>query len=231
MKKNTIIGVVVAVILVVVIAAVYVINSGDSTSSDNLVNNVPNQINGDSNVLVAYFSLPETDDASNMNEDEENSTIVVDGEVLGNTQYVAMLISENTNGDLYRIEPINPYTTNHDDLTDQALEEQQSDARPEIKDPLESIDDYDVIFVGYPIWWGDMPQILYTFLESYDFTGKTVIPFSTHGGSGLAGTVSTISNKLDGATVVENAFTLSRNNMEDAPSEVEGWLKEINMIN
>ena len=102
-------------------------------------------------MLVTYFSLPETDDASNMNEDEENSTVIVDGEVLGNTQYVAMLISEYTNGDLFRIEPVTPYTTNHDDLTDQALEEQESDARPEIKDPLESIDDYDVIFVGYPI--------------------------------------------------------------------------------
>lgn len=75
-----------------------------------------------------------------------------------------------------------------------------------------------------------MPQILYTFLESYDFTGKTVIPFSTHGGSGLAGTVDTISEKLDGATVLENAFTLSRNSMESAPNEVESWLRDINML-
>lgn len=229
MKKNTVIGIGGVILLIVVIGVIYLVSSNDNTS-DNLTNSVPNRVDGNSKVLVTYFSLPETDDAENMNEDEENSTVVVDGEVLGNTQYVALLISEYTNGDLFRIEPVTPYTTNHDDLTDQALEEQESDARPEIKDPLESIDDYDVIFVGYPIWWGDMPQILYTFLESYDFTGKTVIPFSTHGGSGLAGTVDTISEKLDGASVLENAFTLSRNSMESAPQEVESWLREINML-
>lgn len=75
-----------------------------------------------------------------------------------------------------------------------------------------------------------MPQILYTFFELYDFNGKTVIPFSTHGGSGLAGTINTIKDKLTGATVENNAFTMSRNNMESAPEEIKSWLKEINMI-
>lgn len=75
-----------------------------------------------------------------------------------------------------------------------------------------------------------MPQILYTFFELYDFNGKTVIPFSTHGGSGFAGTVSIIKNKLTGANVESNAFTMSRNNMESAPEEIKSWLKEIDMI-
>lgn len=232
MKKSTVIGIVLAILIIGVLGAVYIFsNNEDNTgTSADLENKVPNEVSGDSKVLVAYFSLPETDDPNDMTTDEENSVVVVDGEALGNTQYVAMLISDYTDGDLFRIEPVTPYTTDHDALTDQALEEQESDARPEIKDPLESIDDYDVIFVGYPIWWGDMPQILYTFLESYDFNGKTVIPFSTHGGSGLAGTVETISSKLDGANVLDNAFTMSRNDMEEAPDEVRSWLTEINMI-
>lgn len=75
-----------------------------------------------------------------------------------------------------------------------------------------------------------MPQILYTFFELYDFNGKTVIPFSTHGGSGLATTVSTIQNKLTKANIESNAFTMSRNNMESAPEEIKSWLKEINMM-
>ncbi|MDE6814241.1 MAG: NAD(P)H-dependent oxidoreductase [Duncaniella sp.] len=95
---------------------------------------------------------------------------------------------------------------------------------------MSNFDDYDIIYVGYPIWWSDMPQILYTFFELYDFNGKTVIPFSTHGGSGLAGTVSTIKSKLSGATVESNAFTMSRNNMEQAPEEVKSWLKEIDRL-
>ena len=75
-----------------------------------------------------------------------------------------------------------------------------------------------------------MPQILYTFLELYDFNGKTVIPFSTNGGSGLAGTVNTIKNKLPEANVESSAFTMSRNNMEEAPEEVKSWLKEMNRM-
>lgn len=75
-----------------------------------------------------------------------------------------------------------------------------------------------------------MPQILYTFFELYDFSGKTVIPFSTHGGSGLAGTVSTIKDKLEKSNVESNAFTMSRNNMEQAPEKIQSWLKEINQL-
>lgn len=181
--------------------------------------------------LVVYFSVPETDDPNKkMTTEEENSAIVVDGKVLGNTQYVAMLIAENTGADIYRIEPKTPYTTNHSDLVDLAKEEQDKDVRPEIKNRISNFDDYDIIYVGYPIWWSDMPQILYTFLELYDFNGKTVIPFSTNGGSGLAGTVNTIKNKLPEANVESSAFTMSRNNMEEAPEEVKSWLKEMNRM-
>ncbi len=181
--------------------------------------------------LVVYFSIPETTDAKKkMTTEEENSAIVVDGEVLGNTQYVAMLISEKTGADLYRIEPKTPYTTNHKNLVDQASKEQSDNARPEIKNKISNFADYDIIYVGYPIWWSDMPQIMYTFFELYDFTGKTIIPFSTHGGSGLSGTVSTIKNKLSNTTVEENAFTMSRDDMEAAPDEVDTWLKEIGTI-
>ena len=230
MKKSTVIGIILVILIIGAIGYAYFFNNDNAESSADLENKVPNEVSGDSKVLVTYFSLPETDNPNDMTEDEENSVVVVDGEALGNTQYVAMLISDYTDGDLFRIEPVTPYTTDHDALTDVALKEQEADARPEIKEPLKSIDDYDVIFVGFPIWWGDMPQILYTFLESYDFSGKTVIPFSTHGGSGLAGTVETISDKLKGANVLGNAFTMSRNDMEKAPDEVRSWLTEINMI-
>lgn len=181
--------------------------------------------------LVVYFSVPETDDPNKkMTTEEENSAIVVDGKVLGNTEYAAMLIQEFTEADIYRIEPKTPYTTNHSDLVALAKEEQNKNVRPEIKNRISNFDDYDIIYVGYPIWWSDMPQILYTFFELYDFSDKTVIPFSTHGGSGLAGTVSTIKNKLKSANVINNAFTISRNDMENAPEEIEDWLKEIDMI-
>lgn len=97
-----------------------------------------------------------------------------------------MLISEYTNSPIYRIEPKTPYTTNHKELVDLAKEEQNKNTRPEIKNKISNFDEYDTIYVGYSIWWSDMSQILYSFFELYDFNGKTIIPFSTHGGSGLA---------------------------------------------
>ena len=159
-----------------------------------------------------------------------NGTVVVDGEVLGNTQYVANLIAEQTGGDIFRIEPVDAYPTDHDELLDRAREEMSRDARPEISNAPESIDEYDVVFIGYPIWNADLPPIINTFLEQYNFDGKTVIPFCTHGGSGLAGTQNTIANKLTNSTVITNAFSLSRTRMEAAPAEVESWLREINVI-
>ena len=132
---------------------------------------------------------------------------------------------------MFRIESVKQYNTeDHQALIDDAQEEQRQNARPEIKNKINNFDDYDTIFIGYPIWWSDLPQILYTFLESYDFTGKNVYLFSTNGGSGLSGTVSTITNKLSGANVNSNAFKLHRNSMEDAPEEVETWLKQIDII-
>ena len=129
----------------------------------------------DAKTLVVYFSMPETTDPNNMTQEEDHSVVVINGEVLGNTQYVAYVIQEQTNADIFRIEPETPYPTDHDTLVDLAADEQDDNARPAIKDTIENLDQYDTIFVGYPNWWGDMPMILYTFFDTYDFSGKTII--------------------------------------------------------
>lgn len=239
MNKKVLIGVIIIILIIVVAVAGVIINKNNEPNvlNSNTNNDTENQsmdnetkISSNKKILVVYFSLPETTDPNNMTQEEENSSIVVDGKVLGNTQYVAQLITEKTGSDIYRIEAKEDYPLDHTTLVNQAKEEQNNDERPEIKGKIDNFDEYDTIFLGYPIWWSDMPQILYTFLESYNFNEKTVIPFSTHGGSGLAGTISTIKDKLSNSKVEENAFTMSRNNMEDAPEEVESWLKELNII-
>lgn len=203
---------------------VNVVENTDNTMEENIENE--NQVANSGNILVTYFSLPET-----RGDAKEDSTVTVNGETLGNTQYVANLIKEHTKADIFRIEPVKEYNiSDHQALIDDAKEEQNKNSRPEIKNKINNFEDYDTIFIGYPIWWSDLPQILYTFLESYDFTGKNVYLFSTNGGSGLSGTVSTITDKLSGAKVNQNAFELYRENMEDATREVEVWLKEINII-
>ncbi len=173
--------------------------------------------------LVVYFSLPETTDPNNMTTEEANSTVVIDGEVLGNTQYMATVVQETTGADIFRIEPQTPYTTNHTDLVAQASAEQSQNARPAIKTSIADFDSYDTVFIGYPIWWSDMPMILYTFFDTYDFSGKTIIPFGTHGGSSFAGTPSTIAQLEPNATMLDG-LTISRNNIQDARAEIVSWV-------
>lgn len=177
--------------------------------------------------LVVYFSMPETTDPDNMTQEEANSTVVIDGEVLGNTQYVAYVIQENTGADIFRIEPETPYPTDHDTLVDLAAEEQDNNARPVIKDSIEDLEQYDTIFIGYPNWWGDMPMILYSFFDQYDFSGKTIVPFNTHGGSGFSNTISTIAELEPSAEVNEDGFTVSRNNVQEAEQDIISWLNDL----
>lgn len=175
-------------------------------------------------ILIVYFSMPETSNSTAMTSDEENSTVVVNGNVLGNTQYIAQLIQEMTGGDIFRIEPQTPYSTNHRALVDLAKEEQNKNARPAIAGNIENMADYNTVFIGYPNWWGDMPMILYTFLEIYDLSGKTIIPFNTHGGSRFSNTIATIANLQPNAHVLENGFTIYRSDMAKAEQEVLQWL-------
>ena len=103
-------------------------------------------------------------------------------------------------------------------------EEQDQDTRPAIKDAISNFDSYDTVFIGYPIWWSDLPQILYTFFDTYDFSGKTVIPFSTHGGSSFAGTPATIQSLEPDAEVITDGFTVSERDVAGAAGDVADWL-------
>lgn len=173
--------------------------------------------------LVVYFSMPETTNADNMTREEDNSVVVINGQVMGNTQYMASVIQETAGADLFRIEPKTPYPTDHTTLVDLASEEQDANARPEIAAQIENFDQYDTVYVGYPIWWSDMPMILYTFFDTYDFSGKTIVPFSTHGGSSFAGTPAKIAQLEPNATLLDG-LTISRDNIQDARQEIVDWV-------
>lgn len=185
----------------------------------------------DRSVLVAYFSMPETTNPDGMTQDEENSTVVIGGEVLGNTQYVAMLIQDYANADIFRIEPQTPYPTDHATLVDLASDEQANNERPALLTNIENLDQYDTLFLGYPNWWGDMPMILYTFLETHDLSGKTIIPFNTHGGSGFSDTINTIAHLQPGAEVVQDGYSVSRDSVANAADAVAAWVGEQGLAN
>lgn len=201
--------------------------TGCGNRTDNLTSSEtqPQIIDENSRVLIAYFSVPENVNTDGTDAVAGASVVIESGEKRGSTEYVARIVQETVGGDLFRIETTEEYPFDHDSLVDQAADEQDEDARPELATHIENLDQYDVIILGYPNWWGDMPQPLYTFLEEYDFGGKTIIPFVTHGGSGFSGTIDTIEELQPDAFVSSNALLLSRDDVADSGEDVTAWAK------
>ena len=194
--------------------------SGPSVSLEDTADTADTPAGGD-NILIAYFSVPEADGTDTV---AGASRVSVDGQVMGNNEYVAHLIQQQTGGDLFAIETEQEYPGTHDELLDFAYNEMTEGARPALASQIENLGSYDTIFLGYPNWNADLPMPLYTFLEEYDLSGKTIIPFTTHGGSGFSGTIDTIQELQPNAQVVQDGLSISRNNVPDAAGEVADWV-------
>ncbi len=158
----------------------------------------------------------------------DSKSLVVYFSWSGNTERVAKSIQSQTGSDIFEIVPATPYSDDYDTVVDFAQEEQRNNARPAISDSINNIEQYDVIFVGFPNWWGDMPMILYTFFDTYDLSGKTVALFCTSGGSGLSGTVNEVKDLEPNATVTDGLHI--RDNASGSPdSAVSEWLDDIGL--
>ena len=152
-----------------------------------------------SNILIAYFSWS------------------------GNTEAVAGMIQSEVGGDLFEIAPAEPYTEDYDELLDIARDEQSSGARPALADTVDNWDSYDTVFVGYPNWWSDAPMAVYTFLESYDWTGKTLVPFNTSASGGFGRSLDSVAESAPSATILEG-FTVRSSALDGAQADVSAWL-------
>lgn len=168
--------------------------SDDSTSSQN------EETSGDGKILVAYFSHS------------------------GNTKGIAEDIQKKTGADIFEITTVNKYSDDYDTVLDEAKAEQNDNARPELGSKVENMEQYQTVIIGFPIWWGDMPMALYSFLDEYDLSGKTVLPFCTHGGSGLCGTDKNIQQEEKDAKVADG-LDISDSSLDDAGEDVDKWLK------
>lgn len=180
-------------------------------------------------ILVVYYSLPEAD--SSVAEHREKSSVTINGRILGNTQYMAMIIQEalGANADIFRIETVAAYdTTDHAKLIEYAQQEQNRNYRPPLKAKIDNPDQYDVIFLGYPIWWGDLPTPLYSFLEQHDLSGKIIIPFGTHGGSRFSNTRETIAKlQADADIRSRDGLTISRDSIHNARADIVNWVNKL----
>lgn len=205
------------------------VNGTDSSASDDSSSGSSSQ-GSSSGMLVAYFTyaenaaLPDGVDASS-----SASIQTWNHEMTGNTGAVAHMISEATGADIFSIQTVEKYPDSYDATIDQGREEQNADARPELSTHIENLDSYDTIFLGFPNWWGDMPMAIYSFLDAYDLSGKTIVPFVTSGGSGFSGSISDIESAEPGATVQEG-LALSDSSAMDAQSDVEEWLSGLGYL-
>lgn len=143
----------------------------------------------------------------------------------GNTETIARIIQEQTGGDLFQIETVTPYPKNYDETVDLARGEQDRDARPALATHVEDMDRYEVIYLGYPNWWGTMPQAMFTFLEEYDFSDKTIVPFCTHGGSALGSSESDIARLVPDARLLKG-LAVRGTEVDNAQSAVVDWIQQ-----
>lgn len=198
-------------------------NTGTSSASQSSQPNSSQTVESDDSSTDSESSAPESEATQT-----GSKSLVVYFSWSGNTENVAKSIQSQTDSDIFEIVPATPYSDDYDAVVDLAQAEQSEDARPAIADSIENIADYNVIYVGYPNWWGDMPMILYTFFDSYDFSGKTVAPFCTSGGSGLSDTVNAI-KELEPNAVVTEGLHIGSGASSNPDGAVSEWLSEIGL--
>ena len=185
----------------------FVESKADTESAETSTNmeNTDNQDAQEHKILVAYFSAT------------------------GTTKGVAEHIANGLNADIYEIVPEEAYADADLDYNDNnsrtTIEMNDPDARPAISGSVENMEQYDIIFVGYPIWWGEAPRIVSTFMESYDFSGKTIVPFCTSGGSGIGSSASNLERLTSGATWLDGR----RLNGSDSQDTVMEWVNSLDL--
>ena len=169
----------------------------------------------DKKILVVYFS-------------RTGEEYAVGNITKGNTEIVAEYIAQKIGADTFEIKPAKPYPDAYEPCTEIAKQELESNARPALEKNIDSLAQYDTIFLGFPIWWSALPRVVVTFLEANDFSGKTIIPFCTHGGSGLANSEREIKDACPNAKVLDGLAVVGKSAQENFPSvqkDVDAWLK------
>ena len=234
MNKKVLTLLVVIILVAIIGGIVFALNMNKTSDTEkNSENNFTGNINNneESNNIE---NKNQTTLNENTNTSEENNTETTKtGKVLvlyfsqsGNTEAVANIIHNEVGGDIVKLETVQTYPSDYNELVDYAQKEQKQNARPELKTKINNIDQYDTIFLGYPNWWADMPMPLYTFLDKYDLSGKTIAPFITHGGSGLSGTPDKIKKEEPNATVTDG-LAVSGSSAKNSQSTVKNWLSKI----
>ena len=213
------------VLVVVLVAAVFVLNMGGVRTRLQAESSaeVPEQ-STDSNILIVYFAEAENSEVDMIS---SASVTVVDKVAKGRMRALADMISDTTGGDLFSIQTSTKYPGNIGKLIDFAQEEQDQDARPELTTHIKNLEQYDTVFIGFPTWWYDLPQVMYSFFDEYDLSGKTIVPFNSANGSEFSGTIGTIQKLEPDATVIEEGLSVHESDIAGAETQVKEWLQKL----
>lgn len=185
---------------------------------------------GNGGVLIAYFSrVGNTDFEDDTDTNSTASVVATEDGLQGNTEVLARMIQKAMGGELFLIQTEETYPISYDETIDAGQQEQSADARPALAAQVENLDDYDTVFLGFPNWWGDMPMAVYSFLDEYDLSGKTIVPFVTSGGSGFSSTERTIAELEPDATVLDG-LSVGDGNISGAQEDVTSWLTDLGLI-
>ena len=153
--------------------------------------------------------------------ESDSKSLVVYFSKIGTTERIANEIKDITGSDIVKIETVTPYPEDYNETVDIAQKEKAEKARPEIKTTVDNLDEYDTIYIGYPIWWGTMPMAMFTFIENNNLDGKTIIPFSTHKGSGLGSSVSDLKTALPNSTIKDGLAC----NSSTTTAQIKNWIE------
>lgn len=213
-------------------------NENDQSSNELLSDDSGNSPEDNSNseaenktekILIAYFSygenanLPDSVDAS-----ASASIQILDGKITGNTGLVANYIQKATGGDLFSIRTVKTYSDDYNTVVDEGQAEKNNNEKPELSSHIDKLDDYSTVFIGFPNWWYGMPMVMYSFLDEYDFSGKTIVPFCTSGGSAFSDAIDEIKKAEPNATVLDGLH-ISGSSASRSESEVSEWVNGLSL--
>lgn len=222
-----------SILFAMTLAFLFAACGGEQSSSGTAISSEPSSVATETPSLPAEETVSEaaqeSADAAAASEagaapEEAGGTLVAYFSWSGNTREMAQRIAQQTGGELFEIATVNPYTDDYNELLDVAQQEQSEEARPELEGQVENWDSYDTVFVGYPNWWSDAPMAVYTFLESYDFTGKTLIPFNTSASGGFGRSLTGMEESAAGATILDG-LALTESELGDAQARIDSWLE------
>lgn len=237
MYKRIILGIIVGTMTLLMTACGQKNNSSSSqtVTSGQTVEQVEFNGSGNNNnkVLVAYFSYFDNTDADKITTKKyadamsSASVTIVNGKRRGNNDVVADILKEKTGADIFSILTAEQYSPDYDaGIVEQAMEDGKNKIKPQLASHLSDLEQYDTVILLFPTWWYDMPMAVYTFFDEYDFSGKTIAPIATSGGSGLVNTISSI-KKLEPNATVSEGLEIYQANVADSGSDISKWLTKV----